>query len=103
MSNLRGSVIRLAHSKPELRPLLLPLLKTSSGITFDSSGYEATYRSEPVGDGVWAFSFGVESLPSNSPDIFWSPSSSYPVAKQAALQEAIRQGFEGVIYHPSWR
>jgi hypothetical protein len=30
MSTLRSNLIRLAHSKPELRPTLLPLLKTSS-------------------------------------------------------------------------
>lgn len=39
MSNLRNSLIRLAHDKPELRKHLLPMLKEAYGYFSDGSGY----------------------------------------------------------------
>jgi len=36
MTNLRSATIRLAHEKPELRPLLLPLLSKTGGIMTQS-------------------------------------------------------------------
>lgn len=36
MSNLRTQIIKLAHQKPELRPILVPLLRTAAVKTWDS-------------------------------------------------------------------
>ena len=35
MTDLRSRVIRLAHANPELRPVLLPLLRKETGVLQD--------------------------------------------------------------------
>ena len=47
MSNLRAKIIRLAHSTPALRPVLLPLLKEAAGNSF-SPGDPAMWNGKKV-------------------------------------------------------
>jgi hypothetical protein len=102
MASLRSKVIRLAHSRPELRPALLPLLKAASEEENES---EAQARAileknlEPLKRGFWkpphnlALNFalmGANLWTFTILPLFWK-------------KQGYRADLNGIVIQPLWR
>ena len=70
MSQLRQAVIKLAHEKPELRPHLLPLVKTATGSFLTTQAQAKAHRIGQTGNGQQAKYF-LETLVHEYADLIW--------------------------------
>lgn len=93
--SLRKKLIRLAHDQPELRPLLLPLLKKGGG--YDPNyGYYAWERGTSLRTVLGRWVERGQKIYDNSMPAYYSPRDLWPIREYTWTREEAGQGLARV-------